>query len=71
MHARVKRHRDNLEVNVFNENGAKSSYNNIITKDPNRIAQIFIDLSILGFPIEKAIKIFKDKVKKRDWMGLK
>ena len=69
MYGRIKKHKENVEVTVFS--GKQSSYNNIITKDPNIIAQILIDLFVLGFPIEKAIKKFKERIKnKKDWMGI-
>lgn len=69
MHGRIKRHRENVEVNVFS--GKHSTYNNIITKDPNTITQILIDLFVLGFPIEKAIQKFNERIKnKKDWMGI-
>ncbi len=71
--ARIKKYRENIEVNVFNEHSRsrdKFIYNNIITRDPNVIAQILVDLMILGFPIEKAIRKFREKIRKRDWMGI-
>jgi len=67
----IKKHRENYELNLF-EKGSKSRksfYRNIISKDPNRLAQIFLDLYIYGFPIEKAIQIFKKRLKQRDWLG--
>ena len=70
-HIRMKKNKGNVEVNVFEDGKkSKSHYGNIITKDPNRIAQVFIDLMIQGFPIEKAIKIFKERMKTKDWMGI-
>ena len=65
-----KRHNKNFEINVFEGNSKLSSYTNIIDKDPNKLAQIFIDLYMNGFPIGKAIHIFNNKVKKKDWLGL-
>jgi len=64
----IKRHRENYELNVFG-NDRKSFYKNIISKDPNRLAQIFLDLYMYGFPIEKAIKIFLRRMKQKDWLG--
>ena len=62
-----------MKVNVYHSNNPreKSIYENALTKDPNTIAQILIDLFVLGFPIEKAIKKFNERIKnKRDWMGI-
>jgi len=64
-----KNHKNNFEVNVF-EGKKQSSYRNIIDRDPNKLAQILIDLYMYGFPIEKAIHIFNEKVRKKDWLGL-
>lgn len=66
----MKKHRDFYEINVFHSHGSKSHYKNIIDKDPHRLAQIFIDLIIMGFPVEKAIKIMRQKIKRKDWMGV-
>jgi len=63
-----KKHKDKFEVNVFE--GKESSYRNIIDKDPNKLAQILLDLYMYGFSIEKAIHIFNEKVRKKDWLGL-
>lgn len=65
----LKRNRENFEVNLYHNVETHSFYNNIIDKDPQKIAQIFIDLMIYGFPIEKAIKIFKKRVSEHDWIG--
>lgn len=65
----MKRHKENFEVNVFPTKKSKSQYTNIITNDPNVIAQILIDLIIQGVPIERAIKIMNARIKKGDWMG--
>ena len=65
-----KKHGENFEVNVFEGKNSKSSYTNIIDKDFNKLAQILVDLYLFGFPVEKALKIFLNKVKTRDWLGL-
>ncbi len=70
MQLKFKKHKENIEVNVFGKNDKKSSYTNLITKDPNRIAQVLMDLIILGFPIEKAIIKVNERIKKHDWMGV-
>lgn len=69
MHAEIKKNRDDIEVNVF-DSGAKkiSQYNNKITKDPNIIAQILMDLEIMGFPITKAIAKYLERVRNKDWI---
>ena len=63
----IKKHRENFEVNVFDKNS--HVYSNILIRDPNRIAQILMDLYFLGFPIEKALAIFKERLAKKDWLG--
>lgn len=48
-----------------------TSYYNVVDKNPLIIAQVLLDLDMIeGFPIEKAITIYKDKKNNRDWMGL-
>ena len=70
MIARVKPHKQgNLRVNVYATPKDRSSYENILTKDPNRIAQVLMDLIVLGFPIERAIVKLKERIKKKDWFG--
>jgi len=63
----------NVKINVHHSENPKekSIYENIITKDPNIITQILIDLFVLGFPIIIAIKKFNERIKnKKDWMGI-
>ncbi len=69
-HLEFKKNRDRYEINVFDRKGSKSHYQNVIDKDPNKFAQILIDLMIDGFPVEKAIKIFRKRIKEKDWLGL-
>lgn len=66
----IKKNKENYEVNVFHNKKSKSHYWNLITKDPQRLAQILIDLEIQGFPITKAISIFMQRMRTKDWMGL-
>ena len=66
----MKKHKGNMEVNVFSKGSSKSQYNNIIDRDPNKIAQVLLDLIILGFPIEKAMNIVRERIRKKDWMGI-
>jgi len=70
MRLEFKNHKDKYEVNVFEGKSKQSSYRNIIDKDQNKLAQILIDLYMYGFPIDKAIYIFNEKVRKKDWLGL-
>ena len=73
MYGKIIPERKSMKVNVYHSNNPreKSIYENALTKDPNTITQILIDLFVLGFPIEKAIKKFKERIKnKRDWMGI-
>ena len=70
MNLEFKNHKDKFEVNVFEGKDKKSSYRNILDKDPNKLAQILIDLYMFGFPMGKAIHIFNEKVRKKDWLGL-
>jgi len=46
------------------------SYRNMIDKDPNKIAQVLLDLEIIdNFPIEKAVKIYLNRRENKDWLG--
>lgn len=66
-----KPHNENFEINIFDDGkNSKSHYTNIIDRDSQKLAQIFIDLSIDGFPIDKAIKIYLKRIKTKDWLGL-
>jgi rRNA processing protein Krr1/Pno1 len=65
-----KKHKKNIEVGVFYNKNSKASYTNVIDKDPNRLAQVLIDLIVQGFPVEKAIKIFQKRLRQKDWMGV-
>jgi len=67
MRMEVKKHKENFEVNVFDK--SSHTYSNILTHDPKIIAQILMDLYFLGFPIEKAVKILMDRLKRKDWLG--
>ena len=70
----VKKQRDQYRVSLFNSNSKnkkeKSHYWNVIDKDPKKLAQIFIDLWLEGFPIDQAYKIMNDRLKRKDWLGL-
>ena len=73
MYGRMSPQKRNVKINVYNSRDSKdkSIYENVLTKDPNIITQILIDLLVLGFPIEKAIKKFNERIKdKKDWMGI-
>lgn len=47
----------------------KAHFWTFIDKDYNKLAQFLIDLYLQGFPIEKAIQKFNERVKRRDWLG--
>lgn len=65
--------KQNFRANVFHSDRRKGkekvSYWNIIDKDKTKLAQLFIDLHLEGFPIIEAFKIFRDRVDRRDWLG--
>lgn len=65
----VKRHRNNYEVNLFFSRNSKAHYHNLIDKDANKLAQIFLDLKMEGFPIEEAFHIMQRRIKNKDWLG--
>lgn len=69
----VKRHKDNYEVNVFDEKThrrkTKSYYRTIIDRNPERLAQFFLDLYLDGFPVSVAFKIMQERIEKKDWLG--
>lgn len=69
-HLSMKKNKGNYEVNVFFNEKSKSHYRNIMDKDPQKLAQVLLDLTFEGFPIEKAIKIWKERMDKKDWLGL-
>jgi len=70
MFLEFKKHRAGYEINVFDSKKSKSSYRNIIDRDPTKLAQILIDLYMIGFPIDKALKIYNEKMNRKDWLGL-
>lgn len=65
-----KRNKSNYEVSVSYSKRSKSHYHTIIDKDPNKIAQVLIDLHLEGFPIEESIKRFNLRKIRKDWLGL-
>ncbi len=67
MRLEIKKHKENYEVNVFEKES--HVYGNVFTRDPNRIAQILIDLEFQGFPIKEAIKIMQKRFEEKDWLG--
>jgi len=67
---KIKKNRGNYEVNVFHSRKSKSQYTNILNKDPNQIAQVLIDLIVQGFPIQEAIQIVNERIRRKDWMGI-
>lgn len=67
----IKRNRENYEISIFHGKKKKSQYNTILNKDYNQIAQVLIDLYLEGFAIEQAITIFQERIRRRDWLGIK
>ncbi len=67
---RIKKNKDNYEVNLFYNDKSKSHYRNLITRDPRRIAQLLLDLTLEGFPINEAIRIMRTRMKEKDWLGI-
>jgi hypothetical protein len=65
-----KKSRENFEINLFEGKNSSSHYRNIVTRDPQRIAQILIDLYLYDFPVERAIKIFLKRIRSQDWLGI-
>ena len=66
----LKKYKDKHEINLYYSKSSGSHYRNIVDKDPNKLAQIFIDLMFEGYPIKEAIKIFNTRFRNRDWLGL-
>ena len=67
MRLEVKKHKENYEINVFDK--GSHVYGNILTRDPNSFAQVLIDLHFQGFPVMKAIRIMRKRIKEEDWLG--
>ena len=45
-------------------------YRNILDKDPNKIAQVLLDLeAVSNFPIAQAVKIYLQRRENKDWLG--
>ena len=65
----LKKHRDNFEVNVFYKKGDKSFYRNILDRDSRKISQILLDLETMGFKIDKAVSLYLERKRKKDWLG--
>ena len=66
-----KKNKENYEVNVCQGKTKKSSYHTILNHDYRQITQVLIDLYLEGFPIEKAIVLFEERIKTRDWLGIR
>lgn len=67
----IKKEKNNYRINCYYIMGRKKRiyYWNIIDRDPKKLAQIFLDLSFEGYPIEKAFKIMQERTNKKDWLG--
>lgn len=70
---RLDKSGNNYKVNLFYKKprpGKKENiYGNILTADPNNIAQILIDLELNGLPVEKAVQLYFKRKNSRDWLG--
>ena len=68
----VKRQKDKFRVSLFHSDKRreKSHYWNVIDKDPQKLAQILIDLHFEGYPIEEAVKIMRERLNRKDWLGV-
>jgi hypothetical protein len=61
---------ENYNVNVYESMNAKRrAYKNVVDRDYRKIAQILIDLNLLGFPMEKAMLLAIEKIKRKDWLS--
>lgn len=67
----IKKNKDNYEINISQGRSKRSHYNTILNHDYRQITQILIDLYLEGFPIDKAIVLFEERIKHRDWLGIK
>lgn len=67
----IKKHRENIDVNVMHgRHRSGSVYHNIMDRDPKKLAQVLMDLYLLGFPFEVACRIFLKRIEEKDWLGL-
>lgn len=63
-----KKNKENFEINLFDNKNSKSHYTNVINRNPKQLAQILIDLSLDGFKVNEAIKIYFKRTKNKDWI---
>ncbi len=70
----LKKGRDKSDISLYyskeKNRGKGRFYTNIIDKDPKKLAQIFIDLWLEGYPIDQAHKIMQERLRRKDWLGL-
>lgn len=68
-----KKGKDNSHVSLYHSaqkgKGKGRYYTNLIDKDPKKLAQIFIDLWLEGYPIDQAYKIMQERLRRKDWLG--
>lgn len=71
--AEFKKEKEGYRVSLFYSNKPKKRektyYWNVIDKDPNKLAQILLDLYLDSFPIVEAVKIMKQRLDRKDWIG--
>lgn len=70
----LKKGEDRSDISLYHSieknRGKGRYYTNIIDKDPRKLAQIFIDLWLEGYPIDRAYKIMQERLRRKDWLGL-
>jgi len=68
----VKIGRDKSHISLYHRiekgKGKGRYYTNVIDKDPKKLAQIFIDLWLEGYPIDQAYKIMQERLRRKDWI---
>lgn len=69
-----KKGKSKSNISLYNSSvkgkGKGRYYTNVIDKDPKKMAQIFIDLWLEGYPVDQAFKIMKERLRRKDWLGL-
>ena len=75
----IKKEGDNYRASIFLnrkrqgrswQQVGKALYWNMLTKDKEILALLFLDLQMEGFPIIEACKIMMKKMDDKDWTGL-
>ena len=70
MRMEIKQHRQGYEVNLFYSKNSRSHYHTIL-RDWRGLEQFLIDLTLEGkIDVDKAISGWRERLKKKDWLGL-